>query len=87
LSGAIVTSPNIPLSRKAHEAIDRYPGAQRRGFVLGGRELGLGASIGIALSHDRTEGPKELPKEADTAVYRAKEVVAGCSNRTCTSRP
>jgi diguanylate cyclase (GGDEF)-like protein/PAS domain S-box-containing protein len=49
----------------------------RSPFVLEGRELVLRASVGIALGNGRTEGPGELLKEADTAMYRAKEEVSG----------
>src|SRR3712207_8204111 len=42
-------------------------------FVLEGRELVLRASVGIALGDARSKGPGELLKDADTAMYRAKE--------------
>ena len=41
-------------------------------FAVGGREVFLGASIGIALNHDRYREPEELLRDADTAMYRAK---------------
>jgi diguanylate cyclase (GGDEF)-like protein len=49
----------------------------RSPFVLEGRELVLRASIGIALDNGHTKGPGELLKDADTAMYRAKEEVSG----------
>ena len=42
-------------------------------FAVGGRELSVAASIGIALGAARTKRPEELLREADTAKYRAKE--------------
>jgi diguanylate cyclase (GGDEF)-like protein len=45
----------------------------RNPFVLEGRELVLRASVGIAMGHDRSKTPGELLKDADTAMYRAKE--------------
>jgi EAL domain-containing protein (putative c-di-GMP-specific phosphodiesterase class I) len=48
----------------------------RSPFVLEGRELVLRASIGIALDNGHTKGPGELLKDADTAMYRAKEEVS-----------
>jgi diguanylate cyclase (GGDEF)-like protein len=45
----------------------------RNPFMLEGRELVLRASVGIAMGHDRSKTPGELLKDADTAMYRAKE--------------
>ncbi len=41
-------------------------------FHLGGRELHLGASIGIAVAPDDTTDPETLLRFADTAMYQAK---------------
>ncbi len=43
-----------------------------RAFLVGGRELFTGASIGIALSDPHYKTPGELLRDADTAMYRAK---------------
>ncbi|SHE31859.1 PAS domain S-box-containing protein/diguanylate cyclase (GGDEF) domain-containing protein [Ferrithrix thermotolerans DSM 19514] len=40
-------------------------------FLVGGTQLRVGCSIGIALSEGST--PEEMMQEADTALYRAKE--------------
>jgi diguanylate cyclase (GGDEF)-like protein/PAS domain S-box-containing protein len=42
-------------------------------FVLDGRGLFTSASIGIALGDARTKTPEDLLRDADTAMYRAKD--------------
>jgi predicted signal transduction protein with EAL and GGDEF domain len=44
-----------------------------RTATLDGRELYAAASIGISLGYARTHDPDGLLREADTAMYRAKE--------------
>jgi diguanylate cyclase (GGDEF)-like protein/PAS domain S-box-containing protein len=51
----------------------------RNRFVLEGRELYARASIGIAMGEDRTKDPEDLLRDADTAMYRAKEEGKGYS--------
>jgi EAL domain-containing protein (putative c-di-GMP-specific phosphodiesterase class I) len=46
-------------------------------FVLDGRELYAGASIGIAMDEDSTKDPADLLRDADTAMYRAKDEGSG----------
>jgi diguanylate cyclase (GGDEF)-like protein/PAS domain S-box-containing protein len=45
-------------------------------FVLDGRELFVGLSIGVALGEAHTKSPEELLRDADTAMYRAKDEAA-----------
>jgi diguanylate cyclase (GGDEF)-like protein/PAS domain S-box-containing protein len=45
----------------------------RAPFTLEGRELYVAASIGVALGTDGTKNAEELLREADTAMYRAKD--------------
>jgi diguanylate cyclase (GGDEF)-like protein/PAS domain S-box-containing protein len=45
----------------------------RRPFVLEGRELYVSASVGISFGTARTKNPEDLLRDADTAMYRAKE--------------
>jgi diguanylate cyclase (GGDEF)-like protein/PAS domain S-box-containing protein len=47
--------------------------ALRGPFALEGRELFIKPSIGIALGQARTKSPEDLLRDADTAMYRAKE--------------
>jgi diguanylate cyclase (GGDEF)-like protein/PAS domain S-box-containing protein len=42
-------------------------------FYLGGREVTISASIGIALSSKGYERPEQVLQDADTALYRAKD--------------
>ncbi|MBA3473114.1 MAG: PAS domain S-box protein [Rubrobacter sp.] len=42
-------------------------------FVLDGREFAVTTSIGIALGDARTKRPEELLRDADAAMYQAKE--------------
>jgi diguanylate cyclase (GGDEF)-like protein/PAS domain S-box-containing protein len=48
----------------------------RAPFVIDERELFVRASIGIAMGDARTKTPEELLRDADTAMYRAKEDAA-----------
>jgi diguanylate cyclase (GGDEF)-like protein/PAS domain S-box-containing protein len=47
-------------------------------FLIGGQELFLTASIGIALFNPSYQNPEELLRDADTAMYSAKAVGKGC---------
>jgi diguanylate cyclase (GGDEF)-like protein/PAS domain S-box-containing protein len=51
----------------------------RAPFPIEGQELFVGLSIGIALNGARSEGPEDLLRDADTAMYRAKGSGAGYS--------
>jgi len=48
----------------------------RKPFVLNGRELVLRFSIGVALGEADMESPEELLRDADIAMYRAKDEAA-----------
>jgi diguanylate cyclase (GGDEF)-like protein len=63
--------------------------AFREPFVLEGRELFIKPSIGIALGTARTSSSDELLREADTAMYQAKDEGLGYRvfEPVCTSRP
>ncbi|MCU1450851.1 MAG: Diguanylate cyclase/phosphodiesterase with sensor(S) [Acidimicrobiales bacterium] len=56
-------------ARVAQRMID----AIRRPIDLGGHQVFVGASIGIALSHNGEDGAEDLLRDADLAMYRAKE--------------
>ncbi len=48
----------------------------QRPFVLDGKELVVRLSIGVALGEAQTKSPEELLRDADTAMYRAKDDAA-----------
>ena len=50
----------------------------RKPFLLGVTEVVTSTSIGIAFSHMMYENPKEVLRDADIALYRAKEQGLGC---------
>lgn len=47
-------------------------------FNLSGHEVFISASIGIALNQTASEEPEEIIRNADTAMYRAKDQGRGC---------
>ena len=55
--------------RAARRIADEF----RRPFVLEGRGLYASTSVGIALGDARTKTPEDILRDADTAMYRAKE--------------
>jgi diguanylate cyclase (GGDEF)-like protein/PAS domain S-box-containing protein len=48
-------------------------------LLAGGRDVRLGGSIGLALSAYGQEAPEELVRNADVAMYRAKDRGKGCT--------
>jgi diguanylate cyclase (GGDEF)-like protein/PAS domain S-box-containing protein len=56
----------------ATEMGERIVGALSRPILLGGREVFVSASIGVALSVPRHDTPDSLLRNADLAMYRAK---------------
>ncbi|GAB4229744.1 MAG: EAL domain-containing protein [Elainellaceae cyanobacterium] len=64
-----------------HEAIDvaqRIHQQLKPPCLLGGQEVFIGVSIGIALSSDHYSHASQLLRDADTAMYRAKNRGRGC---------
>ncbi len=52
---------------------ERILGSMNEPFFLGGNYLNVTASIGIALGEHHYQGPEEVLRDADTAMYRAKD--------------
>ena len=50
----------------------------KRPFVVEGRELFVGASLGVAVGDADTPSPEGLLRDADTAMYRAKHEGSDC---------
>ena len=57
---------------RAQAISERIISALQSPFVIGGKELRVGASIGIAASTGAVEAPQELLRNADVAMYMAK---------------
>lgn len=53
---------------------DRLITAVQKPFVIAGQKLQISASIGIALFDGRSQSQEDLVKNADVAMYRAKEM-------------
>ena len=58
---------------------ERITNELKRPFAVEGRELFVAASIGIALGDARTKTPEDLVRDADMAMYKAKEFDTGYS--------
>ena len=58
---------------QAVQVAERITEELRRPFIIEGRDLYVLASIGISLGDARTHDPDDLLREADTAMYRAKD--------------
>jgi diguanylate cyclase (GGDEF)-like protein/PAS domain S-box-containing protein len=65
LEGLIDVDAAIQIAERCRACLD-VP------FEVSGREVFLGASIGIAINDARYREPEELLRDADTAMYRAK---------------
>jgi diguanylate cyclase (GGDEF)-like protein len=69
-----VLCEDVAGERHAVGVADRVAEALRAPFRLaGGDEVNVGTSVGIALASDPAEDPDTLLREADAAMYRAKE--------------
>jgi len=73
----VVLLEDVDGPEEAVWAAERLTDQLRYPFVLEGRELYARASIGIALGEDRTKDPDDLLRDADTAMYRAKDEGGG----------
>jgi diguanylate cyclase (GGDEF)-like protein/PAS domain S-box-containing protein len=60
-------------TRHALRVADRLGGALRAPFVIDGQQRFVTASVGVALSHGENDA-EELLRDADAAMYRAKEL-------------
>jgi diguanylate cyclase (GGDEF)-like protein/PAS domain S-box-containing protein len=67
---------DVPSSAEVVRMAERLVEALRRPFVIDQRELMVGVSIGIAQGDAHMKSPEELLRDADVAMYRAKEDAA-----------
>jgi len=59
---------------QVHEVAERLLTSIDQPFTVDGRELSITASAGIAFDHDRDNVAEVLIRNADTAMYRAKQM-------------
>ncbi len=69
-----ILQPDVKDPSNALQLASRIVASLREPFVSGGRELYVTSSVGIAIFPEDGETPEELTKNADTAMYRAKEL-------------
>ncbi|MDX1593188.1 MAG: EAL domain-containing protein [Gammaproteobacteria bacterium] len=69
-----ILQPDIKDANNAAQLASRIIASLRDPFVHQDRELYVTSSVGIAMFPDDGETPDELTKNADTAMYRAKEL-------------
>ena len=70
----VVLLEEVEDAEEAVRVAERISKGFRSPFRLDGRELYASASIGIATGDARAKSPEDLLRDADTAMYRAKEV-------------
>jgi diguanylate cyclase (GGDEF)-like protein/PAS domain S-box-containing protein len=71
--------PGVRSLAVATDVADRVQGVLQKAYELGGRRLFVTASIGIALGDSTYSRAEDLLRDADVAMYRAKE--QGCARR------
>ena len=64
---------DVACEKDAIRVAENLAGVFTRPFLVSGREHFVTASIGVALSHVRADEPGVLLRNADAAMYRAKE--------------
>lgn len=70
----IVILPDIGAAREAERVAEKIISIFSRPFVLGGKEYFITASIGIALSPRDGKSANLIQRNADLAMYKAKEL-------------
>jgi diguanylate cyclase (GGDEF)-like protein len=69
----VVLLPRIPEQAHAERIADRLGSALRAPFVLDGEQRFMTASMGVATTDDAHAHPDALLRDADLAMYRAKD--------------
>ena len=70
----VVIARGITSPESTRAIVEKIEGALSRPVVLAGRAVIVSASIGITCTFDASKSALELLQEADTAMYRAKEL-------------
>jgi diguanylate cyclase (GGDEF)-like protein len=73
----VVLQKHVTSATAAKTLASRIIAAIGRPMDVAGRQLELGASIGVAMADPATETAEELLSRADRAMYRAKETRRG----------
>ena len=73
----VVLLPDVGDPEEAIRVAVRISEELRRPFLLEGREIFASASVGIALGDARRKSPEELLRDADAAMYVAKDEGSG----------
>ena len=74
----VVLLESISGTIDAERVASRILEAMRQPFLIAGRTLHLSASIGVVNSHGQYGSPEEVIRDADIAMYEAKEAGRGC---------
>ena len=69
----VLLLPDVGGPHEAVRVAERVTEELRRPLVLEGRDIFVSVSIGIALGDARRKSPEDLLRDADTAMYRAKD--------------
>ena len=77
--GLVVLVEDVEVPDEALRVTERITNELKRPFAVEGRELFVAASIGIALGDAHTKTPEDLVRDADMAMYKAKELDTGYS--------
>jgi diguanylate cyclase (GGDEF)-like protein/PAS domain S-box-containing protein len=70
--------PNVPDTRMVSSVAEKILHALSRPVMLGDQEIGISASLGISMAPEDSNSAEHLIKNADLALYRAKD--AGRNN-------
>jgi diguanylate cyclase (GGDEF)-like protein/PAS domain S-box-containing protein len=73
-----ILAEDLSVPNDAARLAERLASCLDAPMTVGGREIVVTASIGIALSSPEHDRPEELLREADLAMYRAKETGKAC---------
>jgi diguanylate cyclase (GGDEF)-like protein len=69
----LILSEDVPSSDHAALVAERVADALARPVTVAGRDVPVSASIGMVITSDEHDDPESLIRDADVAMYRAKE--------------
>jgi diguanylate cyclase (GGDEF)-like protein/PAS domain S-box-containing protein len=68
----VILAEDIESDGEALALAERVLHAMKEPFAVGSSEVALLASVGVSVTHDPESDPESMLREADTAMYRAK---------------